>query len=381
MLVSMRFIQRFLRKNDFEQITVSDLKEFISNQVEESLNLEYKAIRILEKLDEVAKVVSSFANSDGGLLIVGVSEVKDKNRKLPGELTWDNDPKHDKEWFEAAVLNRVRPIVRGIRVVPLHSAEGTIFLVDIPQSMTPPHMAPDGRYYFRRNFSIWTMEHYQVSDAFGKRARPILIPKVYVKGYDDIEGTFQISMSIINEGFILAKWPFQQLKLVGCEHLERDGVSFWEKVIHQTGEDGLREEVIETESPIKVIHAGMVHPTGYHTFRFDGPMIFGKIILAAERAETKYFAILFTKEWLRKRTKETDSEEIIDLPVVGRDDIDDLPEDLTSTIKDCFDGLSDEDAESYAYRLVWDVLMHPSMLEKISTRNLDKAVKNTDEPK
>ncbi len=54
MLVSMRFIQRFLRKNDFEQITVSDLKEFISNQVEEGVNLEYKAIRILEKLAEVA---------------------------------------------------------------------------------------------------------------------------------------------------------------------------------------------------------------------------------------------------------------------------------------------------------------------------------------
>ena len=93
----MQFIQRFLGKKGLEQITSTDIEEFISKRVEESLNLEYKDIRILSKTDEVAKVVSSFANSDGGLLVVGVSEIKEKNKKFPADITWDDDLKHDRE--------------------------------------------------------------------------------------------------------------------------------------------------------------------------------------------------------------------------------------------------------------------------------------------
>jgi hypothetical protein len=372
----MGFIQRFFGKRGFEQITSSDLKEFISKRVEEGLNLEYKDVRILQKTDDVAKGISSFANSDGGLLVVGVSEIKDRNRRYPGEITWDDDPKHDREWFEATVLNKVRPIIKGTRVVPVHSEEGTIFLVDIPQSLTPPHMAPDGRYYFRRNFSNMSMEHYQVADSFGKRARPMLVPKVRVQGYNDKTGTFQLSVSIVNEGFILAKWPFHQLRIIGCEHIEKETSSFWEHVIHHTGEDGMREEVIQTESPIQVIHAGMVHPTRILTFSFDGSMVFGKIILAAEQAKTQNFVFILTRDWLTKRTAEESTEEEIDIPVIGRDDTDDLPEDLTITIKDCFEGLSEEEGERYANRFVWDFLMHPSMVETISRSHREKNVES-----
>lgn len=60
----MRHIQRFLRTKGMEQITQSHIEELISRKMEENLNLEYKDIRLLERTDELAKVVSSFANSD-----------------------------------------------------------------------------------------------------------------------------------------------------------------------------------------------------------------------------------------------------------------------------------------------------------------------------
>jgi len=69
--------------------------------------------------------------------------------------------------------------------------------------------------------------------------------------------------------------------MIGCEHVEKDKTSFWERVIHQTGEDGMREEGIQTESPGQIVHAGMVHSTRSHTFMFDGPIVIGKVILAA----------------------------------------------------------------------------------------------------
>jgi len=145
-------IQRFLGKKGLEQITSSDLEEFISRRVDESLILEYKDVRILQKTDDVAK--EGFVLRQLGWLSPGrLSEVKDWNRRFPGVITWDDDPKHDREWFEAAVLNKVRPIVKGVCVVPGRFDEDTIFLVYIPQSLTPPHMAPDGRYYFRRYYS------------------------------------------------------------------------------------------------------------------------------------------------------------------------------------------------------------------------------------
>jgi len=49
------------------------------------------------------------------------------------------------------------------------------------------------------------MEHYHVVDSFGKRGRPILVPRVVIRDYNEEEGTFRLSISIVNEGFILVK--------------------------------------------------------------------------------------------------------------------------------------------------------------------------------
>ena len=54
----------------------SDILEMISLQIQENLHLDYKASAALShsKRDEISKDVSAFANSDGGLIIYGVTE-------------------------------------------------------------------------------------------------------------------------------------------------------------------------------------------------------------------------------------------------------------------------------------------------------------------
>ena len=87
----MSFIEAFLQKNLID-VTKEDVQRFITRKMEENLNLDYKDIRLSENPGELSKHVSAFANSDGGLLLLGVGERKvgtGKNMKIiPNEITW-----------------------------------------------------------------------------------------------------------------------------------------------------------------------------------------------------------------------------------------------------------------------------------------------------
>jgi len=60
----------------FKDYTQAELESLITNRVEENLNLDYKGADALYNIDgkidrslEISKDVSSFANSDGGIII------------------------------------------------------------------------------------------------------------------------------------------------------------------------------------------------------------------------------------------------------------------------------------------------------------------------
>ena len=61
-----------------ENYSIDDIYDFIRNEVEENIHLDYKEARALGKEDakkaDITKDVSSFANADGGLFIYGLEE-------------------------------------------------------------------------------------------------------------------------------------------------------------------------------------------------------------------------------------------------------------------------------------------------------------------
>ena len=65
------------------------LLSLIENKVEESLNLEYKSAKALDRTakatSEISKDVSAMANSHGGVIIYGISE-NDELRHFPKEI-------------------------------------------------------------------------------------------------------------------------------------------------------------------------------------------------------------------------------------------------------------------------------------------------------
>lgn len=149
--------------------SIDDLNALIRNEVQESVHLDYKDSRALNKAQrhEIAKDVSAFANSDGGILIYGVREEK----HLPIEI--DDGVDHTeftREWLEEVVSSNVSPRIENLRIIQIPlSAETSVFAISIPKSNRAPHQEQNTkRYYKRYNFKSQPMEDYETRDIYSR---------------------------------------------------------------------------------------------------------------------------------------------------------------------------------------------------------------------
>jgi hypothetical protein len=165
----MGFIEDYFHKSE---LTENDIQDFIDHKTKENLTLDYKRIEKF-KSDDLSEHVSAFANSAGGLIILGIEE---KN-ELPEKITWGNSKEHQKESLESKLFSTIYPKINGLKIISVSKTSNPlerIFLIDIPQGDNPPYMAWDKRYYKRLNFQKVLMEGYEVADCFGRRKRPKL---------------------------------------------------------------------------------------------------------------------------------------------------------------------------------------------------------------
>lgn len=145
-------------------INLEYIQSLIDNDIKESLNLDYK--RELNNNKEIAKDISSFANTNSGKIIYGVDE-KDG---LPNSINWIAS-KGIKEKIESVILDHIQPEIKGFNIYSIENPENSsqaIFVVDIPESSDAPHMA-NYRYYIRRNFKSEYMEDFEVKYAIFKK--------------------------------------------------------------------------------------------------------------------------------------------------------------------------------------------------------------------
>jgi len=159
--------------------TEDDLLQLITDQVQESLTLDYKAAPALEKTDpkkvEMSKDVSAFANSAGGTLVYGMVETG----HLPTHLDNGYDPAEiAREWLEQVINTRIQRRIEGVRInqvalVKTHPNR-VAYVVHVPQSDRAPHMAGDKRFYKRFNFQSVMMEEYEVRDVGYRLSGPDL---------------------------------------------------------------------------------------------------------------------------------------------------------------------------------------------------------------
>jgi schlafen family protein len=163
--------------------TFAELEDLIRLEAQEDLHLEFKDSRALDpsKKSEIAKDVSAFANSDGGILIYGIRE----KGHLPEAIDQGaEDARINREWIEQVILSNISPVIDNIviRQIPLPGNGRSAYALGIPKSYRAPHQEKSSRkYYKRHNFMAEPMEDYEISDV---RSRSVTIaPLVAVDGF------------------------------------------------------------------------------------------------------------------------------------------------------------------------------------------------------
>ena len=159
---------------DLKEYSQADVQSLIDNNVEESVHLDFKAAPALDKSekkkDEISKDVSSFANSDGGVIVYGISESKGHCAE---SLSFVDGKEFTKEWLEQVINSKINQRIEGIEIIPArfdNCIDKTVFIVKIPRSSNAPHMCSDHRYYRRFNFISVPMEEYEVRDLLNRRS-------------------------------------------------------------------------------------------------------------------------------------------------------------------------------------------------------------------
>jgi hypothetical protein len=152
---------------ELEKLDTQDIESLIQNKIDESLTLEYKEpTENSEKdCDDIAKTISGFLNTEGGILVYGMSEKRDADHRYPDNMKWCD---LTKERFESLLLNRVQswePRTRIYRIADKENNKKGMFVLEVPKSDNPPHMS-NFVYYKRLNFRTVPMSHQEVIRTF-----------------------------------------------------------------------------------------------------------------------------------------------------------------------------------------------------------------------
>ena len=126
---------------NFDEISLDDLEELIKTGIPEGLNIEYKR-DLYGNSDndkrEALKDISSFGNSFGGHLIIGMTDIDG----IPKELTGlQNDiPDIAIQRLENLARDGIEPRITGIRMKSISIDSGRyVIVIRIPRSWNPPH--------------------------------------------------------------------------------------------------------------------------------------------------------------------------------------------------------------------------------------------------
>ena len=154
------------------------LQEYITNKIEEDLHLDYKAAGSLQTTDgkknEISKDVSAFANSNGGIIIYGITEKSSGATYLPDAIDPIDRNGFTKETLEQIINSRINPTIHGVIIHPVTVGAAAdnkvVYIVEIPQSNTA-HQAADKKYYRRYNFQSVAMDDWEIKDIINRKTR------------------------------------------------------------------------------------------------------------------------------------------------------------------------------------------------------------------
>ena len=163
----------------------AELKRMLEEQRPEDLHLDYKRKESLlppgkggngvdkqKRAEDISKDVSSFLNSDGGVLVYGVPESEDPSvtggSPVPGgpEIGFQRG-EVGKETIENLITSNIQPRpspdLFQVAEVPYGDDGRTVFVVEVAVGTGDAWQAKDKRYYKRFQYKAEPMEHYEIN--------------------------------------------------------------------------------------------------------------------------------------------------------------------------------------------------------------------------
>jgi len=203
----------------YNSIDLGKIDDFMVSTREEDLHLDFKRLNEpnMDRDDRknLAKALSGFANSDGGIIVWGI-DARPNSEGIDGacaiipiqplQLTISR--------LNEFTGSHVNPFVDGVIHKPVITKNDSGFAVTlIPSSDSTPHVAKGGedRYYKRSGDRFTKMEHFEIEDMFGRRPRPILsLSYTVIKGGSRRGDalSFLIILGLRNDGRGLARAPY-----------------------------------------------------------------------------------------------------------------------------------------------------------------------------
>ncbi|MRX37656.1 hypothetical protein GJU43_00060 [Flavobacterium sp. LC2016-23] len=194
----------FSKKRD--EVSLVDIENYFSSPQEESSVVEFKSGEV--EINDIFKEIAAFLNTEGGLLIIGspreTKQTVGKNiiKICEGKLTFSNFK--NKDWLYQKIASNIVPTPTDLKIEEFLTENGNIFLIDIPQSLNPPHQcSSDGKYYLRLERDAKPAPHGIVQALFNKRRVPVLSANIDVKDVKSHQDS--IVVSIKNESAIPAE--------------------------------------------------------------------------------------------------------------------------------------------------------------------------------
>jgi hypothetical protein len=122
-------------------IVEEDIRRLIALEIPESPTLDFKQATYGDRQDDKTEFladVSSFANTIGGDLVIGVAEAKGELSASITPFTGDCDA--EKRRLEQIALSGLEPRISNLQIHSVSiSSGGNVIIVRIPQSFNPPH--------------------------------------------------------------------------------------------------------------------------------------------------------------------------------------------------------------------------------------------------
>jgi hypothetical protein len=121
----------------FSQVSADDLRRLQTSGVPEGIRIDYKRDNYAEN-KEFLRDISSFANSQGGYLLIGVEEKGGVISAIPGIPSSDAD--REIQRYENLVRDGLEPRIIGIQMRQIAASDTTCVLaLAVPKSLNPPH--------------------------------------------------------------------------------------------------------------------------------------------------------------------------------------------------------------------------------------------------